>query len=263
MSNDEVKFLYNRIVFFFDILGFEEFFKKSDKETIRRFFYQLDFMNSQSSILCAPDKDGQSISHFFGTSSQIGEAKKLGFCENFSELKLNLMSDTIILSYEYSRNGLISGIFRIFSLQRMLLTDFKLLIRGGITRGDLIYYKNNVTGVSLKEIAKLEKKANYPRIILDTEKIRKETLGFIMDAFIKDDKDEVYFINYLVWYTTDNDEKNKDEFRASFKNCLEKLVSTILEENNVEKRKNLIEKKDWLINYGIKMGLIFSGEYVG
>lgn len=122
----------------------------------------------------------------------------------------HIFSDNIIIfapiqKDDFNNTVVISEFVRCISiLQRNLMGQYSIFIRGCITLGNLYYDGKFVYGSGLVKAYNLEnEKAIYPRIILDEQCVRlccdnNEILwGFIFNWYVREDVDGCYFLNYL------------------------------------------------------------------
>jgi hypothetical protein len=110
----------------------------------------------------------------------------------------------------------------IADIQRMCLQDFGLLMRGGITRGNLLFTDDVVFGRGIVDVVTIEQEARYPRIVVDASIIDtlKKWHAQVKDimagdftyiiVFCSDDKtsllkalDNIYIPTPIICYETD------------------------------------------------------------
>lgn len=175
--------------------------------------------------------------------------------ENCSKLKIRIFSDNILFAYETGRQsgstedafGSVCiltqylGIFQTLALQR------KLLLRGGLTIGDLYVDDVLVWGKGLLRAYELESNvAIYPRIIVDScviEEINKAKLsgGNKFDICkIGQDMDLAMYIDYLKCY------KTKD---MDLDGLIANAYNSIINVESGEVPNRIWQKIAWQINY--------------
>ena len=139
-----------RAVAFLDILGFKDLIKKveaNEQEACRQFNAFITVVNAFVSF------DNKSLSTLMPKNVQP---------------KYIFVSDSIILSAPLQENGydgLVAVTLKAIQLTHKLL-EFGLSIRGGIAVGNVLHELANIFGSAFSEAIDLEKKANYPRILL-------------------------------------------------------------------------------------------------
>lgn len=167
-------------VAFMDILGFKEIINKRSFEEIE---------------------------HVFNSIKEFEPAPLLKDLDVYRHIDYYIMSDSIVV---YVNSGLTGAFIALTDVCnqiqiRLAALDSPVLLRGGISRGELYCNENVIFGPGLTEAYLLESSlAKYPRVIF-TEKIRTEALenagklyafDFNNMYYCKDD-DMLYYINYL------------------------------------------------------------------
>ncbi len=181
------------IVTFIDILGFGDFVKQSDAASISRV---LDALHKETSppifdINVEKDDHAEVISF----SDSIVRVRKIKTEKN----------------KKYPMGVLFEEILSLVHAQGKLI-DFNILIRGGVSVGDIYISKGRVFGPGLIQAYELESKyALYPRIIIDplliqkykTDKLLKakwhtvEDELEIMGKLLRQGDDGMWFIDYV------------------------------------------------------------------
>lgn len=121
-----------------------------------------------------------------------------------NHLKMTIMSDAIILSIDSKIELALSKLigFSSYLIHSLLMVlDYPIFVRGGITRGAIFHDDNIVFGPGLVSAYNLENEiANSMRCVvsntLDTDQSFQQ---YIMDegsALIRDPSDDIYFINF-------------------------------------------------------------------
>jgi len=153
MLNPLEKYSYQeRFIAFLDIIGFSDIIQRSklpDPEiSIKQIVSALD--------VPGPIEEGKLI------IGNVGDISK-------SDHKLTQFSDSIIISTEFSKAGLLNLINHIDKIAFSFL-KLGFLCRGGIAQGMLYHENNNAFGPAMLEAYDLEHdKAIYPRVILSEE----------------------------------------------------------------------------------------------
>lgn len=199
----------DKIVAFVDILGFSSLVIQShnDIQAQNRIMKALDIIYRHKKI----------NEHF--------EMEKQG-------IHITTFSDSVIISYPLPMDG---GLFYIFMdlihLQLELLA-IGIFIRGGISIGKVYHDDKNVFGPAVNEAYTLESKiANYPRIILSWDTIKKginnsptHQKECDMDIFfsvIKKDVDNWFYLDFLKQYQElDNPEVDYYDLLGKARNYL-------------------------------------------
>lgn len=132
-------------------------------------------------------------------------------------------------------------------LQELIFRDKNLLLRGGITKGNLYYSKENyfVYGTGLVNAVILEEKmAVYPRIILDS-KLSESNYIQNSQYTIMTDSDSAKFINYLNYYhkgINNVDKCRKSNFQKFLSNHNKKV-------DELKNNTDTLSKGLWLKSY--------------
>jgi hypothetical protein len=162
----------NRITAFLDILGFSSLIKESESKTeiLNKIFTSLKFLKTLESPL-----------EWNINNIEIEEdAQKKGINSFILKDKINVtcFSDSIAVSVNLDKIQINEAastlIANLSSIGAYLLTE-GILIRGAITKGNLIHTDNGIVlGQALINAYNKEKKiSKYPRIILSKELLRK------------------------------------------------------------------------------------------
>ena len=171
-------------------------------------------------------------------------------CAGDSDIKFTQFSDSLILSA--TADGELSFLSIVISTRFLILelTSHGVLLRGGITKGQMYHRDNFAFGPAFIRAYRLEQAANSPRIILDTD-IEKEVLWpSPMDkAEIRDFKKHSIPKDFDGWrYVDYMSPTHVGEFDASYEGLnshyksLRKLVKTNCESSDP----SLITKYGWL-----------------
>lgn len=206
----------NRILCYFDILGFGDKVKTKIKEAkeINQLFEEIaliiDYYRSD-------DNDIQ-ISHF---------------------------SDSFVVSILKTQNSPTQLEFIISILTKLL--EYQLIARGAIGYGELIHNSKHIFGPVLVKLVKMEEMDKYPRIVIDDSllNLTMPTIGGFPISFIN-------FFNDFVYVKTDSlDNKKYIDFigeinkkESTEKNELIKTLKKIIVEN-IEVT-SLSAKYEWL-----------------
>lgn len=138
---------------------------------------------------------------------------------NFEDINYRIFSDNVVLfipvppknSNYYQYNYFFNFITLISNLQRNLMGQYGVFIRGCIIKGNLYFDEQFIYGSGLIEAYQVEDTvAKYPRIIIDNELIKTfyeydkgivELFCPLYNEYILKDTDNLYFVNYLTVLT--------------------------------------------------------------
>ena len=143
-----------RIVCFIDILGFSNLVKGTVNSGIGR--------NADLRHICGALN---MLDDFRLTFSEKMEAK---------DVRTSQFSDSVVISFPWIEedNSIVAAISWIKNYQIFLIMEHGVLLRGGITIGDIIHNEKMIVGPAMIDAYTLEsKKALNPRIIIDTQVI--------------------------------------------------------------------------------------------
>ena len=173
-----------KYVLFIDIIGFKNLIETKESVDIKTIYDFIRYHireNSLSSVMWCIIPD-----------------------EVLNEISYVIMSDSIAMSFPKNKHGILALIMYCITIQMKLLDlDFHVLFRGGISVGEIYCHGQICYGPALIEAIELEKLAKNPRIIMPKDlftDIRADTDDnnkIIIDAFIKEDIDGFYYIDYI------------------------------------------------------------------
>lgn len=152
----------NHIVVFIDLLGFSDFVKENDFEKVSE---QIEKFYTRANSLYI---DLQSHRQY----DEMPESDAIKIPINFK-----MFSDSITISMEIEKDdenkqmlcvGLLNSIW---NLSKELI-GLNIIMRGGISYGELNDDEYGIFGPALVEATELEKKANFPRILLSEKFIK-------------------------------------------------------------------------------------------
>lgn len=181
------------IVTFIDILGFSDFVKQSDADSINRV---LDAVHKETSPLIL-DEDAEKDDH----------AEVISFSDSIVRIR-RIETEK---NQKYPMGLLFEELLSLVHAQGKLI-DFNIIIRGGVSVGDIYISGGRVFGPGLIQAYELESKyALYPRIIIDplliqehkSDKLLKakwhsvEDELEIMGRLLRQGDDGMWFIDYV------------------------------------------------------------------
>lgn len=161
---------------YFDILGYKAFFE--DKEN--------DINELLESIIVISDD-------VMKTTSPQGALDYKFLIKTFSDNFIILLDANEIGEYQAIK----SMSYLLALLQLRFLEKYSILIRGSITKGDAYINDNIVFGEGLVHSVELEESSNFPRIIIDDERISKNVCEDLCEKSLALDNDGRYYVNFF------------------------------------------------------------------
>lgn len=185
-----VEYSYERrIVCFIDILGFSNIVKASVNSGIGR---KSDLRNICGAL--------SKLDDFRFTLSEKMKAK---------DVRTTQFSDSVVISFPYVEEGnsIVAAILWIKYYHVFLIMEHGILLRGGITIGDIIHNEKRIVGPAMIDAYTLESKCAFsPRIIIDSQVVSLFKKAFdrcsnnshsIDTTLINRDDDDRYYIDYF------------------------------------------------------------------
>lgn len=194
----------NRFVAFLDILGFKNLILKIESEKNESYDFHrvrsvLNFLHDESI-----ESNGQHDLPIYEKQGDSLIEKELG------DLRINYISDCVIISTESSLNGFKSLCNKLTKFSTDIACD-GIFVRGAITHGKIYHHGPMLFGSAYQRAYELESQyAKYPRIIIDENvfDVLKENIGqFPLNKHaIKKDSEEISYLanfplNYFPYYT--------------------------------------------------------------
>lgn len=184
----------DRYIAFIDILGFKESVKVSYQD-------ELEFERLNRDMRFIQRLQSENYKAPYG-SAYLG-------------MEFSLFSDSIIISYPADGPGNAFNILLEIAYICLELVGMGYLLRGSITVGPLMHEGSICFGPAMNEVVDLEKKANYPRILVDYKVIVRgiqcpgkandnQMEEEYLNKLIKKDR-QIIFLNYLELYQEIND----------------------------------------------------------
>lgn len=178
--------------------------------------------------------------------------------------EVSVFSDSIVISYPLSNpSSVFYLLLNIIHIQLDLISK-GILLRGGVTVGQL-YHKNGVVyGPAMNEAYAIESKnAIYPRVVVDSKVIIEgvknaqhspdEEFDYI-SSLMMFDEDKQLVIDYMCQYQEVNDEE-------TYKELLEKIREVIITEIDIQTNPSVLQKYIWLKKYFNETINDFVGKY--
>lgn len=131
--------------------------------------------------------------------------------EDWEDHVVTQFSDCIVLSYRIDRRSAVFDILMMMLQLQVELASQGFLVRGGITRGQLLHEESMVFGPALVEAYRMESKdAVYPRILVDPELVQvarnhpahhhsEADEAEYVQSFLMEDEDGKSYLNYIPW----------------------------------------------------------------
>lgn len=236
-NNDVTANSYKRCyVAFLDILGF------------------TDFVNDP---VCSWEKVNTVLSHIETEAVAGPHGMKQMYGVDIKDIKILCISDSVIISIEKSIcNSFQTIIWLCGAFQLALLLNARLLMRGGISCGDFYQGSSERTGQPVlfgpayNKAVELEKKAMYPRTIVD------EIIKINLDqpSLLRKDDDGKIYVNYM--YRA----KKVGAFDVKMRSAARAIVERI---RKYESDEHLQKKYTWTKDYitkSLEDDFIFSNE---
>ena len=228
------------IVTFIDILGFSYLINRADAEAINRV---LDAVEKSTSPLIL-DKETKNDDH----------AEVLSFSDSI--VRIRKIETTT--NKEYPMGLLFEELISLVDAQAELI-DFDIIIRGGVSIGDIFISDGRVFGPGLIEAYELESKyALYPRIIIDPRLIQEHKTNKLLKAkwhsvkdeleilggLLKQGDDGMWFIDYA---TAIEQELNEPEMYPTFLRRHREVILSGAKSH--AKLNSVLRKFVWMANY--------------
>jgi hypothetical protein len=228
------------IVTFVDILGFGDFVQKSDYKAVEKV---LDAVEESTSPIILDELDNE------GDNTEV---------VSFSDSIVRVRKIESEANKKYPTGVLFQELLSLVHAQVELI-DLNIIIRGGVTIGDIFISEGRVFGPGLVEAYSLENKyAKYPRIVIDPKLVyeyktnellrarwhRLEEEREIVSGLIKQSDDGMWFIDYARAVKSEVDEP---EYYFDF---LQKHRNVILAGAKNHKKLNaILSKFVWMAHY--------------
>ena len=154
MNNQKPNQITEYYIAYFDILGYQEFFKETPEKA-------QDFLNTIHSAITK-------------TKSSVQLVNESPFVSQMINLQIHtkIFSDNFLLCIEVGTDilkeklRLILFMSLIAEIQRRFITEYGLFIRGGLTKGTLSFNNDYIFGKGAIEVVKMEASTQYPRIAI-------------------------------------------------------------------------------------------------
>lgn len=232
-------------VAFLDILGFRELVKNIHPKEIKEILFDM---------VCRENLDKKVKAEAFDNANSIIN----WFNRVHDKLYICNVSDSIVLAIDTSDTRNLDFLLsECYKIQWYFFNKYEIIMRGAVSKG--CFYGNSVLtiGKGLQQAFELEeKKAKYPRVILDRDLIRdfKELYADICDENSKecrelvselldyklllDPEDDYYYVKWLC---------NLDVQKV-YQFCNKKIHELDTKYKNEKKRRKIERKYQWIID---------------
>lgn len=230
MSGTNMPELKNYFIAYFDILGYKSFFTDENDHHI--------FLQDLLSVL-------------HEVKNQLKQMKN--YIEN---VQYRAFSDNFIFYFEEDKqdefddfNALSTLAFLMSSIQKKILEQYDILVRGAITKGEFYANDSIVFGKGLIRAVEIEAdKAIYPRIVIDKNIFHLNPAHYLMwNNIIKKDDDGENYVDYFSEYApfVDIIVVRKKIIKLVSKFC--KYPAHYSQDKAITQRERLITKYLWLL----------------
>ncbi len=239
-----------RLVAFLDILGFKNIIKDSecDCRKLETIFRQMASLKECE----VPTKWTSKLVEI----EESAQKKGLNGFDITKKTNCTCFSDTIVVSILVEDNNInevaSSLITNLSSIGAKLLSE-GILLRGGMTIGNLIHNNNGVImGTALIEACELEKMAKVPRIILSDKLIRKmnypvmaKSSSYPYHQYVERFKDGCVGFHQMTYYKVvqSSTEMTDDELSSSLKKIKRAIINGL---DNSFESPDIFYKYSWL-----------------
>lgn len=218
---------------YFDILGYKNFFDDKENDV-------LEFLNN--------------MIHVCDETLFKADINSLQYNSKFI---VKTFSDNFIIMLEAYENTDDYAILQIYArilaqLQIQFLEEYRILVRGSITKGEAYIDENIVFGNGLIRAVTLESTAIFPRIVVDHGCFAKETCDNLCsnDNWLAKDEDEEYYVDYFRLPTLMADKNRFDTIRRNVIQLIKKYGKynrSIKDRNKLLEAEKTISKYAWLL----------------
>lgn len=232
--------LQNYYLAYFDVLGYKAFFDEegSDhEEFLKDILGTLEYVKSQ-------------VNNFPSFSSRIGLRV---YSDNFLLYIKEESQDKVHDDF----NALLSLVSVVALIQIKILAQYRILFRGGITKGEFYVDDNIIFGNGLIRAVEIEsQKAIYPRVVIDIDNFCLTNYDSLWKPLIKKDDDNLYYVDYFnvnQYQVAGLNNENLTEFINMLRKQIVFLVNKYCRygnlsiENKIIQKSKLIEKYLWIL----------------
>lgn len=232
--------LHNYYLAYFDVLGYKAFFQEDDSDHekfLKDILGTLDYVKSR-------------VGEYSGFSSRIGLRV---YSDNFLLYIKEEGQDIVHEDF----NALMALVSVVALIQMKILAQYRILLRGGITKGEFYVNDNIIFGNGLIQAVEIEsQKAIYPRVVIDVDRFCLKNYDSLWKTLIKKDDDNMYFVDYFninQYKSVELNQGNQIELVKTLREQIIYLVNryckygNLTNENKIIQRSRLIEKYLWVL----------------
>ena len=232
--------LHNYYLAYFDVLGYKAFFQEDDSDHekfLKDILGTLDYVKSR-------------VDEYSGFSSRIGLRV---YSDNFLLYIKEEGQDIVHEDF----NALMALVSVVALIQMKILAQYRILLRGGITKGEFYVNDNIIFGNGLIQAVEIEsQKAIYPRVVIDVDRFCLKNYDSLWKTLIKKDDDNMYFVDYFninQYKSVELNQGNQIELVKTLREQIIYLVNryckygNLTNENKIIQRSRLIEKYLWVL----------------
>lgn len=231
--------LQNYYLAYFDVLGYKAFFNEEESDHqkfLKDILGTLDYVKSQ-------------VNEFLSFSSRIGLRV---YSDNFLLYIKEEGQDKVIEDF----NALAALTSVVALIQVKILAQYRILLRGGITKGEFYVDENIIFGKGLIQAVEIESnKAIYPRVVIDVDSFCLKNYDSLWKSLIKKDDDGIYFVDYFsINHYLAVGLGNPIEIIQTLRKQIIFLTNkyckygSLSREDKINQRSKLIEKYLWVLN---------------
>lgn len=231
--------LQNYYLAYFDVLGYKAFFNEEESDHqkfLKDILGTLDYVKSQ-------------VNEFSSFSSRIGLRV---YSDNFLLYIKEEGQDKVIEDF----NALAALTSVVALIQVKILAQYRILLRGGITKGEFYVDENIIFGKGLIQAVEIESnKAIYPRVAIDVDSFCLKNYDSLWKSLIKKDDDGIYFVDYFsINHYLAVGLGNPIEIIQTLRKQIIFLTNkyckygSLSREDKINQRSKLIEKYLWVLN---------------
>lgn len=233
--------LQNYYLAYFDVLGYKAFFNEEESDHqkfLKDILGTLDYVKSQ-------------VNEFSSFSSRIGLRV---YSDNFLLYIKEEGQDKVIEDF----NALAALTSVVALIQVKILAQYRILLRGGITKGEFYVDENIIFGKGLIQAVEIESnKAIYPRVVIDVDNFSLMNYDSLWKYLIKKDDDGIYFVDYFNINIYQNVYFDHEKTIGLIQTLRGKIILLIKKycnydnlsgQDEINQRSKLIEKYLWVLN---------------
>lgn len=235
-----------RYIAFIDILGFKNIVQNTSSDSV-----ELERLNNALNYILKLKKENY----------------KEPYGNNWMGMEFTMFSDSIVISYPANGHGNAFYILLEIALICIEILNKGYIFRGGITVGSLVHKGDICFGPAMNCAVDLEKKAKYPRIIIEKQVFEKglqypgyantpdqevEYLAYLVlldDGIFIKDSESVFILNYLALHNEIDDEDAYILLILKTRQLIIEQYNSACSIQNTDERENIRQKYIWFAGY--------------